>query len=169
MKAAPSFRPSLDKICRMTFMPDGKSLAIACEDGSLSLWDLTTKKSRVKFEGDASQVRSLVFSPDGKMLAGGGWECSLYIWEVATGKLIMSKWWSVVTGRPVHGVAFSPDGKTLASSGMVRDPDGKAKHSFYETWDHHSLGHRYRQREANIHRVSLSSRLLWHLRRTGKP
>ncbi len=118
-----------DQIWRMAFTPDGKSLAVACEDGSLRLWDLTTKKSRVKFEGDASHVRSLVFSPDGKMLAGGGWNRALYIWQVATGELVMSK--VDVTG-PVHGVAFSPDGKTLASSGMVRNPDDKAKHSFYE-------------------------------------
>jgi WD40 repeat protein len=113
----------------LAFAPDGKALAVACDDGCLRLWDLAGRKVRLKFEGDALHVRSLVFSPDGTMLAGGSWERCLYLWKVATGKSMMRK---VDATGPIHAVAFSPDGKTLASAGMVRDPDGKEENSFYK-------------------------------------
>lgn len=118
-----------DNVRRLGIAPDGKSLAIACNDGSLRLWDLTTRKERFKFEGNALELRSLVFSRDGTMLASGSWDRSLYIWKVATGKSIMSK--VDVTGR-IRAVAFSADGKVLASAGMIRDPNDKNNPSFYE-------------------------------------
>jgi WD40 repeat protein len=125
-----SFLPAQsDDVWLLSFTPNSKALAVASQDGSLRLWDLTTRKERVRFEGDVPLLRSLKFSPDGTVLAGSSWENTLVIWDVATGKRIMSK--VDVTG-PIQAVAFSPDGQVLASAGMVRVAKEKHQHTFYD-------------------------------------
>ncbi len=102
------------------FSPDGRTLALACDDGTIVLLSSNTWRVRALLEGHVKRVWSVAFSPDGKALAsaGGDWE------DDGTGEV---KLWDVGSGRPrfslkqddrtMFAVAFSPDGKTLASGG----------------------------------------------------
>jgi len=111
--------PDADR-SRYTISRDGKVFARANEDGSLTLWDLSTGKRIQRFKGHEGRpgtslnplVHSLAFSPDGKMLASGGRDAEVKLWDTATGDCLRTLDWH---WEPVWRVAFSPDGKTLAS------------------------------------------------------
>jgi WD40 repeat protein len=104
----------------VAFSPDGKILASL--NGDVTLWDLTTSKERVTFEGHIKEdketseavygVESVAFSPDGKTLAAAAHDMTVKVWDVATAKRFTLQGHT----HAVYSVAFSPDGKTLASA-----------------------------------------------------
>ncbi|HKB37932.1 MAG TPA: serine/threonine-protein kinase, partial [Gemmataceae bacterium] len=103
------------------FAPGNEILALACDDGKVRLWNLSTDQPRAILSGHTRRVWSVAFSPDGKTLASvsGDWEQrqepgEVKLWDVPTSKLLRN------LGRHsavAFSVAFSPDGKLLASGG----------------------------------------------------
>jgi len=92
------------------FSPGGQSIAVACADNTLGLWDLSTGR-QVRDPISAEPVRTLQFSQDGHRLLAGS-QGSLRVWDVATGETI---------GKPISGVgsgqiAISPDGRRVAAA-----------------------------------------------------
>jgi WD40 repeat protein len=134
-------------ILRMEFSSDRKTLALGRTDGSIELWDLTTRTLRSTLRAHSRNYWSLQmrFSPDGSMLVSLGRYHSpdlsienlrMKLAEVTrdqnhyliTETIVID----TVTGRRlVHSslegpTIFSPDGKTLATShddGTVRIHD----------------------------------------------
>ena len=98
------------------FSPDGKSLLIACEDGSVWLWDLATRKPLIPPLRHQGPVYGLAFSPDGKTIATGSEDKTVRLWDTATGQPIGPVLRH--TGR-VRRVAFLADGKTLFTGSSV--------------------------------------------------
>jgi WD40 repeat protein len=102
------------------FSPDGQTLALACDDGTIVLLSSNTWRVRAVFEGHARRVWSVAFSPDGTTLAsaGGDWEDTgtgeVKVWDVGSGRL---RFRLKEHDRTMFAVAFSPDGKSLASGG----------------------------------------------------
>ncbi|MBI1913906.1 MAG: protein kinase [Planctomycetes bacterium] len=107
------------------FSPGSEVLALACDDGMVRLWNLSTNRLRgalgEEAQPGARRVWSVAFSPDGKTLASaaGDWHrhCEpgeVKLWDVPTGKLLPSP-----RGHSALAftVAFSPDGRVLASGG----------------------------------------------------
>src|SRR5262249_51641335 len=85
--------------------PDGKTLAVALTDHTVTLWDLRTGKERATLQGASGPTWHLAFSPDGTFLVtAGGKENSLstfslpqkekddpsareaFLWDASTGK-----------------------------------------------------------------------------------
>ncbi len=56
----------------LAFSPDGRSLALAAEDGTIRLWEMPTARERMVLHGHSGVVRSVAFSPNGKRLASAG-------------------------------------------------------------------------------------------------
>ncbi|HJU52979.1 MAG TPA: hypothetical protein VJ715_00340 [Pyrinomonadaceae bacterium] len=114
---------------RITFSPDGKSLAVVSymDTGSLDdktvleLWDVPSKKLAAvqpakgrSIDGSALFVMSqTAFSPDGSRLATITKQ-TIEVWDVKTGELAQT-----LEGhqKDVTGVWFSPDGRFLVSTG----------------------------------------------------
>jgi len=94
----------------VAFGPDGQTVAVACQDKAIHLFDAVTAAEQV-LRGHDDQVVSITFSPDGTRLAAGDGGGGLWIWDLEARSV------SRLAGHKetVWGLAFSPDGKQLAS------------------------------------------------------
>jgi WD40 repeat protein len=115
----------------MAFRPDGKTLAVGYDDGSVRVWDVATRRQLSGFTApDADSPSAVAFSPDDKTLATATGDGSVRLWNVAarrqTGRTLVGSPVDTVSDVPVDSVAFSPDDKTLA----IDSRDGTA-----QLWD----------------------------------
>jgi hypothetical protein len=96
----------------VAFSADGKQLASASYDQTITLWDLASGQSTRNLRGHTGPIHSVVFSPDGERLASGSSDTTVKIWDAANGQVMQS-----LEGHTfaVNSVAFSPDGQRLAS------------------------------------------------------
>ncbi|HEY7425903.1 MAG TPA: sigma-70 family RNA polymerase sigma factor [Gemmataceae bacterium] len=69
-----------------TFSPDGRTLALVGETGTVRLLETATGKERGHFTGHGGEVTALSFAPDGRRLASGSRDTTILVWD-ATGWL----------------------------------------------------------------------------------
>jgi WD40 repeat protein/tetratricopeptide (TPR) repeat protein len=92
--------------------PDGRRLASAGEDRTVSVWDARTGKPLRALTAHTGPVTGVAFSPDGRRLASCSWDKTVRVWEAATGRELLTLRRHTAY---VAGVAFSPGGQRLAS------------------------------------------------------
>lgn len=102
------------------FSPDGRSILSAGGNRSLKLWDATTAKCLLTFEGHTNWITSAAFSPDGSLIVSGGTKGKLLLWDAMSAKCLLA-----FNGHEgvVTSTAFSPDGRSVVSAsgdGTVR-------------------------------------------------
>jgi WD40 repeat protein len=121
-----AFEDQQRSILALTFSPDGRTIASANSDNTLSLWEALTGKeclhisvNRAKPDappnplGAFGGITCLAISPDGRTLAGGGSDRLVHLWDLYTGKEL-----GVFKGHAgaVLTVAFARDSRTLFSA-----------------------------------------------------
>jgi WD40 repeat protein len=100
-----------DFVSRISFSPDGKTLAVALSDGTVQFWDWQYPKDLDKTI-KASNVSSISFSPDGKTLAVALVDRKVQFWDWQN-QNNLDKTFNV--SGLVLSLGFSPpDGKILA-------------------------------------------------------
>ncbi len=115
-KARDSLIPGEDQcsVAGIAFSPDSSSIALAISDGTVRLWDVTTRKPRAELKGHRGSVRRVAFGPNGRWLASAGLDRTVRVWDSATGTQITL---FDVKASKINALSFSPDGSLLAAGG----------------------------------------------------
>jgi WD40 repeat protein len=97
---------------------DGKTLAAACSDGNVRLYDLTKNPPAAGAVLPAASIylSAVAFSPNGKLLAAGGGDNIVHVWDVPPPAGGKAKIALGVHTRPISALLFAPDNKTLVSA-----------------------------------------------------
>jgi len=83
LKVKMSIRVHDDEVTALAFHPSRPVIATASMDGSVKLWDYTTKKMVNYFIGLEGTPVCLSFSPNGKLLAVDGQEFTSRVFDVS--------------------------------------------------------------------------------------
>jgi WD40 repeat protein len=98
----------------LSFSPDGRTLAMGAEDGTIRLWEMPGARERLVMRGHADVVKSLAFSPDGGLIVSSSQDGSVVLWDANGGNAIRTL--APAGLSPGRFVAFSPDGRTIGMS-----------------------------------------------------
>jgi WD40 repeat protein len=108
----------------MAVSPDGKTLALGCQDMTIKLADTTTRKVKTILSGHKFRVWCVAFSADGKRLASaaGSWELptepgEVKVWNVSTGKEDTRSW--ALRGETVSIQAGGEEKKDVPNNGVT--------------------------------------------------
>ena len=102
------------------FSPDGKTIATACGDGIIRIWDATMGKEVAQLCGHKTIVACVRFSPDGRRLVSSSTDRTVRVWDLVTNmeiRLLQGHTLGVIWAE------FSPDGRSIVSAchdGSVR-------------------------------------------------
>ena len=102
----------------VTFMPDGKRLVTAGQDGTARVWDVASGQQLLTLAGNTSTVTSVSASPDGKRIASSGYDGTLKIWDAAPGRELLTL---TATFRYRLGYCLQPRWKITGNRQRGRD------------------------------------------------
>jgi WD40 repeat protein/serine/threonine protein kinase len=99
-------------IHHLAFSADGRRLAAAAWDGTVTVWDVKSKRKLHTFRHD-DRVTAVAFHPNGRQLASGSCDNTAKIWDLETGEEV-----DTLRGHIgyVMSVAYSDDGSLLATA-----------------------------------------------------
>lgn len=128
-------------IHEVTTSDDGATIAAACNDAVVRVWDAFSGELLHKLEGHTEEVQGVAFSPDGITLASCSRDATVRIWNVGSGELLQT-----ITGHSkwIYSVEFLADGRRVMTGsgpqeGWIRTWDiqtGKQVWMFGTDWRH---------------------------------
>ena len=105
------FDPHNGPIWSVAFSPDGSTVAMGIDDGSVRLYDAQSSKLKSSFKAQDGPVWSVIYNFDGTQIATIGDDARIRLWNPATSLEIDS----IKLPSSVRSVAFSPDGKRIVA------------------------------------------------------
>ena len=115
----PSSR-TISRVLGVAFRPDGKQLAVAVGEGSVTFWDTSRWAKTLTVRPHDSETSAVAYSPDGTMLASASYDQTVKLLDATSGAVLFSLFGHTAT---VNKLAFRPDGRELATAcvdGAVR-------------------------------------------------
>lgn len=87
-------------------------VAFACDDNSIRVVDMETKKTIREFWGPADTINDICFSSDGRWIIAASQDCLVRIWDLPTSHLIDA----IRLEKPCTAIAMSSSGEYLAAT-----------------------------------------------------
>lgn len=101
------------KVTAVSFSRDGARLASASTDGTLKIWDVTSRALLRDIRAGQGALHAVAFAPDGHLVATAGSNGTVAVWDART----LARLRTDACGEgPVNALAFSPDSQLLAST-----------------------------------------------------
>jgi WD40 repeat protein len=113
------FGEKAQHVSRFRLMPDGETLAGACWDGAIRIWQLDTGKVLRKIGMHKGHLLDLALSPDRRTFAWAGEYQGMGLWDAVSGEEVRR--FEGIGHHVDATLAFSPDG-TLLAAGSASDP-----------------------------------------------
>jgi WD40 repeat protein len=104
-------------VSSVAWRQDGRRLATGSEDGTVSVWDMSTGEKLITVPGAGDAIWGVAWSPDGKRLATAGSGHNGQVLNAVTGQKIVSLYDQT---NASSSIAWSPDGKLLATASWDR-------------------------------------------------
>ncbi len=82
------FAESIGDIYQIAISPDGRMVANGCNDGRISIWQVSTGQNLLSIKGHNSTVMGLVFTADNQKLISCSFDRYIKIWDVDSGACI---------------------------------------------------------------------------------
>jgi U3 small nucleolar RNA-associated protein 21 len=105
----------MTKILGLRYHPNSDLIALSCDDGSVRVLDIETKKLVRELWASQShaalQILDYTFSNDGRWIISAASDSTVRVWDLPTGHLIDA----MKLPRQINTVAFSPSGEFLAT------------------------------------------------------
>jgi DNA-binding SARP family transcriptional activator/WD40 repeat protein len=123
-----------DALNAIALHPDGRTLAVGDDDGTVLFLDTVTRRrlGTPHQVSGATRITSLAFSPDGTRLASAGWDAPGAVVDLFDGRtrrhITQAGFFPTSAEATVH---FSPDSRVLAA----QDAQADQSSSFVPRWD----------------------------------
>jgi eukaryotic-like serine/threonine-protein kinase len=115
-----TYSGNTSEVLTLAWSPDGTWIASGCVDGSVWVWDATTRRTQATYYGHMSEVNTVAWSPDSRQIASGSSDGTVQLWDAATGKRLLT--WKGHAGS-VNTVAWQP-GTSLLPGNEARIASG---------------------------------------------
>jgi WD40 repeat protein/tRNA A-37 threonylcarbamoyl transferase component Bud32 len=132
------------KVNDLAFGPDGKQLALACDDATVRLVDVKTGLESNLFRGHTSPVISLAFQPNGQRLVTSDNAGTVKVWNVFSRQEFLRL-------GPMAELMFSPDSTSLGGGVEFVRPV-----RFYEVTTGRALPATAREVQSDVQRLAYS-------------
>jgi len=99
-------------VSQMVINRDAGIFAVACDDFSVHVFDLSARNVIRRFKGHRARITDMAFSNDARWLATASADTSMRVWDLPTARCV--DWLQFPTA--VTGLSFSPTGEFLATS-----------------------------------------------------
>ena len=101
----------------VSFSHDGRVLASADQDGTISVWNLRTHALRETLTGHSAAAQAVLFSPDGRTLYTAGFDGSVILWDLGGARRLGEPFrYGSYFGGASTASAVSPSGSMFAVS-----------------------------------------------------
>jgi len=87
-------------------------IAVACDDWSVRVFDIASRRRVRKFDGHSNRITDLCFSVDARLLVSAAMDSCVRVWDLPTSRC--ADWMRFE--HPVTSVALSPTGEFLATA-----------------------------------------------------
>jgi WD40 repeat protein/tRNA A-37 threonylcarbamoyl transferase component Bud32 len=106
---------STTTINELAWAPDDATIALACEDHTIQVWDAKQCRLLQTLEGHKLAVAAIAFSTDGRTLASGDGR-TLKLWHSGTGREMLTIYSDSKIGDPLRWLAFTSDNTLLLAA-----------------------------------------------------